>query len=173
MKYSIAPQVDGRLRWMKRQDLPAVVEIERYTFGDCAWDDDDFIANLRDRCCIGVVVEVDTHVVGYCLYELHLHKLTIINLAVAPEWRRRGLGAGIVGWLIGKLSADRRNRIEVVVRETNLGASLFFRAQGFRAVSLLKDFYDDTTEDAYLFLKRFETLVDETNEGGSHVVSNL
>ena len=36
------------------------------------------------------------------------------------------------------------------MRETNLSAQLFFRDAGFRAVSVLRDFYDDTTEDAYL-----------------------
>jgi ribosomal-protein-alanine N-acetyltransferase len=36
------------------------------------------------------------------------------------------------------------------VRETNLPAQLFFRSLGFRAISVLKDFYQDTTEDAYL-----------------------
>jgi ribosomal-protein-alanine N-acetyltransferase len=36
------------------------------------------------------------------------------------------------------------------VRETNLPAQLFFRSLGFRATSVLKDFYRDSTEDAYL-----------------------
>ena len=36
------------------------------------------------------------------------------------------------------------------VRETNLAAQLFFRQRGFKAISVLRDFYDDTTEDAYL-----------------------
>lgn len=35
------------------------------------------------------------------------------------------------------------------MRESNVAAQLFFRAQGFRAVSVLRDFYDDTSEDAY------------------------
>ncbi len=52
--------------------------------------------------------------------------------------------------LISKLSHQRRNRILLEVRETNLAAQLFFRDAGFRAISVLRDFYDDTTEDAYL-----------------------
>ena len=57
--------------------------------------------------------------------------------------------------LIGKLSADRRNRILLEVRETNLDAQLFFREVGFRAISVLRDFYEDTTEDAYLMQYRY------------------
>jgi ribosomal-protein-alanine N-acetyltransferase len=41
------------------------------------------------------------------------------------------------------------------VRETNLSAQLFFRSLGFRAVSVLRDFYEDTTEDAYLMQYRY------------------
>jgi len=55
-----------------------------------------------------------------------------------------------MGKLIGKLTPERRNRIVLEVRETNLPAQLFFRSLGFRAISVLKDFYQDTTEDAYL-----------------------
>jgi ribosomal-protein-alanine N-acetyltransferase len=60
----------------------------------------------------------------------------------------------MLGKLIAKLSAQRRTRIVLEVRETNLAAQLFFRQQGFRAVSLLRDFYEDTTEDAYLMQYR-------------------
>jgi ribosomal-protein-alanine N-acetyltransferase len=52
--------------------------------------------------------------------------------------------------LTTKLSQQRRNRILLEVRETNLHAQLFFRQAGFRAISVLRDFYEDTTEDAYL-----------------------
>lgn len=52
--------------------------------------------------------------------------------------------------LVGKLTPERRSQIALEVRETNLPAQLFFRSLGFRAVTVLKDFYQDTTEDAYL-----------------------
>jgi ribosomal-protein-alanine N-acetyltransferase len=52
--------------------------------------------------------------------------------------------------LLGKLSSQRRTRITLEVRETNLAAQLFFRNSGFRATSVLHEFYDDSPEDAYL-----------------------
>ena len=52
--------------------------------------------------------------------------------------------------LMSKLSSQRRNRIVLEVRETNLPAQVFFRSLGFLATSVLQDFYQDTTEDAYL-----------------------
>jgi len=56
----------------------------------------------------------------------------------------------MMGKLAAKLTPDRRSRIVLEVRERNLPAQLFFRSLGYRAISVLKDFYQDTTEDAYL-----------------------
>ena len=78
------------------------------------------------------------------------NQLHILNFAVCSEFRRLSVGAQMVGKLIGKLSPNRRNRIMLEVRETNLSAQVFFRNLGFRAVSVLRDYYDDTTEDAYV-----------------------
>ena len=56
----------------------------------------------------------------------------------------------MVSKLIGKLSSHRRTRITLEVRETNLPAQLFFKDQGFRAVRVLRTFYEDSGEDAYM-----------------------
>jgi ribosomal-protein-alanine N-acetyltransferase len=55
----------------------------------------------------------------------------------------------MVDRLVGKLSPERRDRILLEVRERNLPAQLFFRDAGFMAISVLKNFYQDSTEDAY------------------------
>jgi ribosomal-protein-alanine N-acetyltransferase len=56
----------------------------------------------------------------------------------------------MIAKLVGKLSNQRRNRIALSVRETNLTAQLFFRVTGFRAVEVIREHYLDTGEDAYL-----------------------
>ncbi len=61
----------------------------------------------------------------------------------------------MVAKLISKLSVQRRSRILLEVRETNLAAQLFFRENGFRAVSVLRSYYADTPEDAYLMQFRY------------------
>ena len=70
-------------------------------------------------------------------------------------FRRRGVGSQMAKKLITKLSHDRRSRIMLEIRETNLAAQLFFRTLGFRAVSVLRQFYEDTPEDAYLMQFRY------------------
>ena len=129
--------------------MPEVLAIEQEAF-EFPWSDDDFTRCLRQRNCIGMVAEVADSVVAFMIYELHRSRLHMINFAVARSHRRLGIGTQLLEKLCGKLTPERRSRVALEVRETNLPAQLFFRSLGFRAISVLKDFYQDTTEDAYL-----------------------
>ncbi len=140
--------------------MPAVLETETKSF-EFAWMEEDFIRCLRQRNCIGMVAEHNDKVAGFMIYELHKNRLHILNFAVHPDFRRQGLGAAMIGKLLGKLSHERRNRIMLEVRETNLEAQLFFKKVGFRAISVLRDFYDDAAEDAYLMQYRYQATAEE------------
>jgi ribosomal-protein-alanine N-acetyltransferase len=146
--------VGFHIRWMIRRDLADVLQIEADTF-EFSWSEEEFVRCLRQRNCIGMVAELDDKVVGYMIYELHKNRLHVLNFAVASEYRRRGVGSKMASKLVAKLTSQRRSRILLEVRETNLAAQLFFRKQGFRAVSVLRDYYEDTTEDAYVMQYRY------------------
>lgn len=148
------------IRWMIRRDMPSVLAIEEASF-EYPWSEEEFIRCLRQRNCIGMVAERDDEVVGYMIYELHKNRLHLLNFAVSVEYRRQSVGRSMIEKLNSKLSNDRRNRVMLEVRETNLGAQLFFKILGFRAVSVLRDFYEDTTEDAYLMQYRYRSEEDE------------
>jgi ribosomal-protein-alanine N-acetyltransferase len=147
-------QVRVHIRWMIRRDMPEVLNIERESF-EFPWAEEDFVRCLRQRNCIGMVAEYEDRVVGYMIYELHKTRLHILNFSVSESMRRLNIGAQMVEKLISKLSSQRRSRITLEVRETNLSAQLFFRDNGFRAVSVLRDYYEDTPEDAYLMQYRY------------------
>lgn len=137
------------IRWMIRRDMPEVLNAEKESF-EFSWTEDDFLRCLRQRNCIGMVAEQGERVVGYMIYELHKCKLHIMNFGVHPRCRRRGIGKQMVSKLISKLSSHRRTSITVEVRETNLEAQLFFKSQGFKGVRVMRSFYEDSGEDAYL-----------------------
>ncbi len=137
------------IRWMIRRDMSEVLGIEQASF-EYPWAEEDFVRCLRQRNCIGMVAEYNERIVGFMIYELHKNRLHILNFAVAPWARRQEVGSQMLDKLVGKLSSQRRTRISLEVRETNLSAQLFFKSGGFRAISVLRDFYDDSTEDAYV-----------------------
>ena len=148
--------ISVHIRWMIRRDMPEVLKIEESSF-EFPWSEEDFIRCLRQRNCIGMVAEYDERVVGFMIYELHKDQLHVLNFSVRPDIRRRGIGMQMVNKLIGKLSQQRRNRIVLEIRETNLAAQMFFKNLGFMAVSVLRDYYDDTVEDAYVMQYRFKS----------------
>jgi ribosomal-protein-alanine N-acetyltransferase len=158
-------QVRVHIRWMIRRDMPEVLQTEQESF-EYAWTEEDFLRCLRQRNCIGMVAEQGEKVVGFMIYELHKSKLHILNFAVTPPQRRGGVGAQMVAKLISKLSSHRRTRITLEVRETNLPAQLFFRSQGFKAVRVLRAFYEDSGEDAFLMQYRLADDVSEDAEEG-------
>jgi [ribosomal protein S18]-alanine N-acetyltransferase len=157
-------QARVHIRWMIRRDMPEVLQTEQVSF-EHAWTEEDFLRCLRQRNCIGMVAEHGEKVVGFMIYELHKNKLHILNFAVHPSWRRLCVGAQMVSKLVSKLSSHRRTRITLEVRETNLAAQLFFHKQEFKAVRVLRSFYEDSGEDAFLMEYRFSTdLGDEIDE---------
>ena len=137
------------VRWMIRRDMAEVLEVEQEAF-EFPWSDEDFTRCMRQRNCIGMVAEMADSVVAFMIYELHRSRLHVLNFAVRRSHRRLGIGTQMMEKLTGKLTPERRSRIVLEVRERNLPAQLFFRSLGYRATSVLKDFYQDTTEDAYL-----------------------
>lgn len=146
--------INVHIRWMIRRDMTEVLDIEQASF-EFPWLEEDFLRCLRQRNCIGMVAEYDERVVGFMVYELHKDQLHVLNFSVRPDVRRRGIGQQMVNKLVGKLSRKGRNRIVLEIRETNLAAQMFFKNLSFKAVSVLRDYYDDTVEDAYVMQYRF------------------
>ena len=143
-----------QIRWMTRKDIPEVLGIDQSGFVQ-RWTEDDYICCLRVRNRIGMVLEIGDKVVGFMIYELHKNKLHVVRMAVSQYFRREGIGSLMVRKLLSKLSKERRSRVSIYVRETNLAAQLFFSCHGFMAVSVERQWFKDTGEDAYLMRHQY------------------
>ena len=155
-------QARVHIRWMIRRDMPEVLAIEHGGF-EFPWCEEEFLRVLRQRNCIGMVAEHGERVVGFMIYELHKTRLQVLNFAVHPDSRRQGVGRQMVAKLVGKLSNHRRTRVSLHVRESALDAQIFFRVLGFRATEVLREFHEDTGEDAYVMqYYHDDSLVEET-----------
>ena len=139
----------AHIRWMIRRDMPEVLGIEDESF-EFPWLAEDFICCMRQRNCVVNVVEHEDQIVGYMVYEPHKDRIHLLNLAVAPSHRRRGIGRQMIAKVAGKLSPNRRRLLVLETCETNLDAQLFFRANRFRAIAVVRGFYDNG-ETAYRF----------------------
>ncbi len=137
------------LRWMIRRDMPSVLAIENNSF-EFPWSHLEFVRCIGKTNNIGMVAEIDDEVVGYMVYELRRKEIELLSFAVHPKYRENGIGRTLIERLIYKLDFGRRERIIAEVRERNLTAQLFLRGMGFLCTQVLRDHYEEATEDAYL-----------------------
>ncbi len=76
--------------------------------------------------------------------------LEILNLMVEPEFRLKGVGRRLIRTVTERARKTRKKKLELKIRETNIGGQLFFRKCGFMWVKTLHGDYDDSSEDAYI-----------------------
>ena len=138
-----------QIRWMIRRDMAEVFDVEQQSFAS-AWTEEKLLQLIEQHNCIGMVAEHQERIVGFMIYELLKSQLHVFNFAVAPWVRRSGVGAQMVEKLSSKLAQQRRKELRLEVREGNLQAQLFFRNRGFIATNVLRGYYEDTAEDAYV-----------------------
>ena len=144
----------AHIRWMIRADMKQVQEIEQACFGDLAMSKRELTESLRARNVIGMVVEDDFEITGYCIYSLQKTFLLLEHIVAA--YKREGIGTMIVDKLKQKLETDkkRRSRLVTIVNERNVPAQLFLKSCGFVCNRVSRDGYesiDGTWEDAYAF----------------------
>lgn len=150
-------RLDVHIRWMIRRDMQDVLDIETASF-EPPWDEQDFIRCLRQRNCIGMVAESnDERIAGFMLYELHKSRLRVLNAAVNPADRFKGVGVALCEKLKSKLSNQRRNKIEIDIPETNLDALMFLKSQGFVSSKSKKTASKDGSEAIRMVYKHKET----------------
>jgi ribosomal-protein-alanine acetyltransferase len=136
-----------RIRPAALADAPALVAIERRSFGD-PWSEASFREALSSTWNFVLVAQAARGVVGYLVGREAAGTGEVLNLAVSPEFRRRGVGEAL---LAAGLAIFRRSRMEEVfleVRESNTSARALYARHGFRPVGQRSAYYRNPKEDA-------------------------
>lgn len=140
-------RADLELGPLRYGDLPAVLEIERASF-QAPWSLGMFATELAKASTIRMAARSGDDLIGYLICSRYADAWHLMNVAVAPAWRRRGIGAQMVRELIGRLGAGARVTLEV--RESNRVAIRMYEGLGFRAAGLRPGYYPDNGESAVL-----------------------
>lgn len=146
------------LRWIISADLQALEPLACQCSA-LQWTLDDFRECFRSVDTIGKIAEVEGIAAGFLIYKLDhdLHEVFIKNLAVGPEWQRKGVGRLLVQSLDTKLS-QTYERISALVPETDVAVQFLLRDAGYKALRVLRRWFDE--EDAYL-MQKTRTVGDE------------
>ncbi len=141
-------------RLAEQSDLDAIFNVEKSSFLT-PWQ---FESLLFDVCINPVstyfVALNDETVIGFCGAHIVVDECHINNVAVLPQFRRSGVGQGLVEALM-TLTQDTARRYTLEVRRSNISAINLYQKFGFISAGIRKNYYADTHEDALLmFMQR-------------------
>ena len=132
------------LRTLKREDLPAVLEIERRSFGQ-PWSRAFFEKELSTPFA-RLVVAVDEvaprpAIVGYTCRWRVTDEVHLLNVAVHPERRGRSIGRLLVEAVIVEARDTGAAVLFLEVRAGNVVARRLYRRLGFRDLGVRRSYY--------------------------------
>lgn len=145
-------------RRLTAEDLQAVLELERAAF-PTPWNEEQFqLAFTREIFHVFGLFQRDeagreSELLAYAAFYHAAGEMEILNIAVTPLARRRGLGKRLLNLA---LSIGARLGAEVCfleVRESNLAARTLYAHAGFTQVGRRPGYYKDTGEDALVLSK--------------------
>lgn len=140
------------LRPMLEADLDRVVEIEKASMPS-PWSKELFDEELKRGAAHYFVVEEEGRVAGYMGYWEAPQEAHIINLAVAPEFRNKGLGQRMMEQCLDFATKRGAQLATLEVRQSNETAQRLYAKCDFRVVAIRKKYYSDNQEDAIVMIK--------------------
>lgn len=144
------------VREMGMADLDAVLAIENASFIS-PWSRESFLYELlENKRAVYLVAKIGETIAGYIGMWVILDEGHITNLAVAPAYRRQGVGARLLDSLTELAVGRGVSRLTLEVRRSNLGAQLLYIKKGFTQCGLRKHYYRDNNEDALIMWKTIQ-----------------
>jgi [ribosomal protein S18]-alanine N-acetyltransferase len=144
------------IRTLSFADLPQVIGIERRAF-PTPWSPAMFVLELSKSSTIAlgaVVPELPRtrRLAGYLICSRYADVWHLMNVAVDPPLRRRGVAASLMEALIERAGPEEPFTLEV--RPTNAAAITLYDRFGFRPAGTRPRYYQDTGEDALIMWRR-------------------
>ena len=95
----------------------------------------------------------ESRLVAYLITSRYVDAWHVMNLAVHPGYRRRGIGLRLLEELFERTSGDPRRGYTLEVRVSNTGAIALYEQAGFEATGIRRGYYTDNREDALIMWK--------------------
>lgn len=139
-------------RWMRQRAAIRVLDLERTVFGRTVGHVDHLIDWLETPGNMGVVVDSGDDVRGYLLARVVQkdNLIKILNLGVHPGHRRRSLALLMFAFAFHHNPTATLN---AMIPERAVECQLFLKAKGFKMVGVHKNYFPESGQDAYRFIK--------------------
>ena len=140
---------------MNEGHVKAVAELEKICFSD-PWSENSVASELKNRLALWLVAEEEGRVAGYIGSQTCGDESDVMNVAVHPDFRRRGIAETLVNALVEELRAIESRCLTLEVRASNIPAISLYEKLGFAVVGRRKNYYRNPREDALIMRKEWE-----------------
>ena len=138
------------LRALTSHDLDALEVIERQSYPS-PWSRAMFSAELGKPGALALGAYLDTdELVGFAIASRYVDAWHVMNIAVAPAFRRRGIAQAMLERLFEVTGSDPRRGYTLEVRVSNTEAIRLYERLGFEARGIRRGYYTDNREDAVI-----------------------
>ena len=144
------------IRTLHYSDLPEVAAIERRAF-PTPWSIAMFVLELSKPSGVCLAATLDGKLVGYTVCSRYDSVWHVMNIAVEPKLRRRGIASALLSELYAR-AGDPGAQFTLEVRRSNHAAIELYERDGFRIAGLRRRYYQDNGEDALIMWRTPATL---------------
>ncbi len=141
------------IRRLQTSDLGAIERIERRSY-PTPWSRSMFAAEFAkpSSICLGAF-DAQAGLVAYLIISRYVDAWHVMNVAVEPEHRGRGIATVLFDRLFELTAADRRRGYTLEVRISNTAAIRLYERLGFSSRGIRRGYYTDNREDALIMWK--------------------
>lgn len=136
---------------MQEEDIQSVLKIEKMSFS-FPWAESSFFNEVRKPRSLTKVAVVDDEIAGYLCAEYVLDEGHVLDLAIHPDYRRRGIATALVEHTLEELKERACRFLYLEVRASNYLAKRLYQGFGFRIVGTRKRYYVSPIEDAVIMM---------------------
>ena len=140
---------------MNEWHVSSVAALEKICFSD-PWSENSVASELKNQLALWLVAEENEQVAGYIGSQTCGDETDMMNVAVHPDFRRKGIAEALVNTLVEELKAIDSHCLMLEVRASNVPAISLYEKLGFREVGRRKNYYRNPREDALILRKEWE-----------------
>jgi len=140
------------LRRLELKDLSSIERIEQRSY-PTPWSRSMFAGELAKPSSICLGAFDAENLAGYLIISRYVDAWHVMNVAVSPEYRRRGIATLMLDHLFELTAGDGRRGYTLEVRVSNTDAIRLYERVGFKARGIRRGYYTDNREDALIMWK--------------------
>jgi len=140
---------------MNPSHVSRIAELEKLCFSD-PWSEKSVASELDNQLAFWLVATEGETVAGYIGSQTVMDETDMMNVAVHPDFRRKGIAEALVNTLVDNLKTMGSRCLTLEVRVSNAPAIALYEKLGFSEIGRRKNYYRNPREDALILRKEWE-----------------